>query len=84
MFYSFFFIKNSPKVSINVDLPTPGGSDIPIRKEFPDFLYNFFINSSAFFLSLTLVDSISVIPFERATLSDNNIFLYITNLKGNY
>ena len=57
-------------------MPTPGGPDIPIRKEFPDFLYNFFINSSAFFLSLTLVDSISVIPFERATLSDNNIFLY--------
>ena len=49
---------------------------MPILNDLPDFLYNFFINFSDLSLSFNFVDSINVIAFERANLSDNNIFLY--------
>ena len=61
---------------MKVDFPTPGGPEIPILNDLPDFLYNFFINFSYLFLSFNFFDSINVIAFESASLSDNNIFLY--------
>ena len=70
------FVKKIPKVSINVDFPTPGGPEIPILSDLPDFLNNFFNNLYELFLSFYFVDSIKVIALDNESRSDNNIFLY--------